>query len=100
MTQQSLFGIGLISIVVAAIIILVLRNRRTKKWNLELNEVLDLSLAVFSGVSGSYLIYQSYALLDKLSELVGSTGVVAMVVGGIASIWFGFGKMKELIDKP
>ena len=100
MTQKSLFGIGLIAIVVAAIVILVLRHRRTKKWNLELNEVLDLALAVFSSVSGFYVMYQSYSLFDKLSALVGSEGVVAMFIGGVASIWFGFGKIKELIDKP
>jgi multisubunit Na+/H+ antiporter MnhB subunit len=100
MTQKSLFGIGLIAIVIAAIIILVLRHRRTKKWKLELNEVLDLALAIFSGVSGSYVMYQSYSLFDKLSTLVGSEGIVAMFIGGVASIWFGFGKIKELIDKP
>jgi multisubunit Na+/H+ antiporter MnhB subunit len=100
MTQKSLFGIGLIAIVVAATIILVLRHRNNKKWSLELNEVLDLALAVFSGVAGSYVMYQSYSLFDKLSALVGSEGVVAMFIGGVASIWFGFGKVRELSDKP
>ena len=100
MTQRNLFGIGLISLGIAAIAILVLRHRRTKKWNLELNEVLDLALAIFSGVSGLYVMYQSYSLFDKLSILVGSEGIVAMFIGGVASLWFGFGKIKELIDKP
>jgi multisubunit Na+/H+ antiporter MnhB subunit len=100
MTQKSLFGIGLIAIVIAAIIILFLRHRNNKKWNPKLEEVFDLALAIFSGVSGSYVMYQSYSLYDKLSPLVGSEGTVAMFIGGVASIWFGFGKIKELIDKP
>lgn len=100
MTQKSLFGIGLIALIIAAIVIVVLRHRRTKRWNLELNELLDLALAIFSGVSGSYVMYQSYSLFDKLSALVGTEGIVAMFIGGVASIWFGFGKIKQLIDKP
>ena len=100
MTQKSLFGIGLIAIVIAAIVIFVLRHRNNKKWNPKFAEVIDLALAIFSGVSGSYVMYQSYSLFDKLSAFVGSEGVVAMFIGGVASIWFGFGKIKELIDKP
>jgi hypothetical protein len=100
MTQKSLFGIGLIAIVIAAIVILVLRHRRIKKWSLALNEVLDLALAIFTGVSGGYAIYQSYTLFEKLSILVGDAGVAAMFIGGVTAVWFGFGKIKELIDKP
>ena len=45
-------------------------------------------------------MYQNYSLFDKLSVLVGVEGVVAMFIGGLASVWFGFGMIKKLIDKP
>jgi prolipoprotein diacylglyceryltransferase len=98
--QKALYGIWLIVTIFAAALILSLRYRRTKKWNLTLNETLDLALAIFSGISGGYLIYQSYSLYDSLYKLVANEGIVAMFLGGLASIWFAFGKVKELIDKP
>ncbi len=50
--------------VFAAAIILIIRHRRTKKCKLALNETFDLAFAILGGVSGSYLIYQSYDLYD------------------------------------
>jgi prolipoprotein diacylglyceryltransferase len=98
--QKSLYGIWLIITVVTATLILFLRHRRTKKWNLTLNETIELALSNFGGISGGYLIYQSYSLYDSLSKLVGNEGIIAMFLGGLASTWFAFGKVKELIDKP
>jgi hypothetical protein len=98
--QKNLYGIWLVITILAAAIILFFRHNRTKKWKLALNEILDLALAIFSGVSGGYLIYQSYFLYDSLYKLVANEGLVAMFLGGLASIWFAFGKIKELVDKP
>jgi cbb3-type cytochrome oxidase subunit 3 len=95
--QKSLYGIWLIITLVTATLILF---RRTKKWNLTLNETIELALSNFGGISGGYLIYQSYVLYDSLSKLVGNEGIIAMFLGGLASVWFAFGKVKELIDKP
>jgi hypothetical protein len=98
--QKTLYGIWLIVTIVTAAIILFLRHNRTKKWNLSLNEALDLALAIFSGISGVYLIYQSYDLYNVLYKLIANEGIVAMFLGGLASAWFAFGKVKELVDKP
>lgn len=98
--QKSLYGIWLIITVFTAAIILLLRHRRTQKWNLSLNETIELALSNFGGISGGYLIYQSYSLYDSLSKLVGNEGLIAMFLGGLASVWFAFGKVKESIDKP
>jgi prolipoprotein diacylglyceryltransferase len=98
--QKTLYGIWLIVIILVATIILLLRHRRIKKWKLELNEVFDLAFAILGGISGSYLIYQTYELYDPLYKLVGNEGIAAMCLGGIASVWFAFSKVKELIDKP
>jgi prolipoprotein diacylglyceryltransferase len=98
--QKSLYGIWLIITVFTAALILFSRHRRTQKWNLKLNETIELALSNFGGISGGYLIYQSYVLYDSLSKLVGNEGIIAMFLGGLASVWFAFGKVKELIDKP
>jgi predicted small secreted protein len=98
--QKTLYGIWLIVTICAATIVLLLRHRRIKKWKLALNEVFDLAFAILGGISGSYLIYQTYELYDSLYKLVGSEGIAAMCLGGIASIWFAFSKVKELVDKP
>lgn len=98
--QKSLYGIWLIITVLTATLILFSRHRRTQKWNLNLNETIELALSNFGGISGGYLIYQSYILYDSLSKLVGNEGLIAMFLGGLASVWFAFGKVKELIDKP
>ncbi len=97
--QKTLYGIWLIVTILAAILILFLRYRRIKKWKLSLNEAFDLALAIFGGVSGSYLIYQSYDQYDSLYKLVANEGIVAMFLGGLASIWFAFSKVKNLVDK-
>jgi hypothetical protein len=98
--QKILYEIWFVATTVAAAIILVVRHRRTKKWNLALNETFDLAFAILGGVSGGYLIYQSYDLYDSLNKLVGNEGIVGMCLGGLALIWFAFGKVKELVDKP
>ncbi len=98
--QKSLYGIWSIITIVTATLILFSRHRRTKKWNLTLNETIELALSNFGGISGGYLVYQSYVLYDSLSKLVGNEGIIAMFLGGLASVWFAFGKVKELIDKP
>jgi L-lactate permease len=98
--QKSLYGIWLIITVFTAAAILFSRHQHTQKWNLNLNETIELALSNFGGISGGYLIYQSYVLYDSLSKLVGNEGIIAMFLGGLASVWFAFGKVKELIDKP
>jgi uncharacterized membrane protein len=100
MTQKFIFGLWLILTVISAIFILVVRFRRTLKWKLQLNEVFDLALAVLGGTSGVYLITQAWLLYDRLQKLVGNEGLVAMTLGGLASVWFGFSKIHELASKP
>jgi hypothetical protein len=96
--QKSLYGIWLIITLFTTALILFLRHRRTQSWNLTLNETIELALSNFGGISGGYLIYQSYSLYDSLSKLVGNEGIIAMFLGGLASVWFAFGKVKELIQ--
>jgi uncharacterized membrane protein len=100
MTQKFIFGLWLILTVISAIFILVIRFRRTLKWKLQLNEVFDLALAALGGTSGIYLISQAWSLYEKLQQLVGNEGLVAMTLGGLASIWFGASKIHELASKP
>ncbi len=38
--------------------------------------------------------------LEALLFAVDSEGIVGMFIGRVASIWFGVGKIKELIEKP
>ena len=98
--QKYLYGIWLIITVLTATLILFSRHRRTQKWNLNLNETIELTLSNFGGIYGGYLIYQSYILYDSLSKLVGNEGLITMFLGGLASVWFAFGQVKESIDKP
>ncbi len=100
MVQKYLLGIGFVLTAISAIIILIIRYRRNQKGNLSFQEAFDLALAIFSGMSGAYVIYQAINVMDALIKLVGLEGVVAMCLGGLASIWFAFGKVKELVDKP
>ncbi len=100
MVQKYFFGIGFILTAIAAILILIIRYRRNKKWSLSFEEAWELSLAIFSGMSGAYVIYQAINVLDTLLKLVGVEGLAAMVLGSAASIWFSFSTIKKLADKP
>ena len=100
MIQENLVEIWFVITIFAAIIILVVRHHRNQKLRLSFQEAFDLGIGVFGGISGFYLIYQVYNLKDELHRLVGNEGRVAMILGGAASLWFGFAKIKELIDKP
>jgi hypothetical protein len=100
MSQKFVFGLWLIITAVTAIFIFFQRFSRTSKSKLQLSEVFDLAFAVFSGLSGGYLIFQAWSLYEKLQQLVGNEGLVAMTLGGLASIWFGASKIHELASKP
>ncbi len=96
MSQKFVFGLWLILTALSAILVLLIRFSLTSKWKLRLNEVLDLSLAILGGISGVYLIFQAWSLYEKIQQLVGNEGPVAMTLGGFASVWFGFSKIHEL----
>ncbi len=100
MTQKYLYAAWLILTIFAALIILLIRGRRTSKWKLELNEVFNLALAVSGGISGSYLISKTLTHYDSLEKLVSNDGVVAMGLGGIASVWLCIRTIGELAGKP
>ncbi len=57
--QKSLYGIWLILTIFTAALILFLRHRRIQTWNLDLNEITELALSNFGGISGGYLIYSN-----------------------------------------
>jgi hypothetical protein len=99
MTQKFVFGLWLTLTIISTIFILLIRFNRTSKWNLQLNEVFDLALAILGGLSGVYLISQAWSLYEQLQKLVGNEGIVAMTLGGGASIWFGAAKIQELASK-
>ena len=99
MIQKNLVEIWFVITIFVAVVILAVRHHRNQKWRLSFQEAFDLGISVFGGISGFYTIYQVYDLKDELYKLVGHEGRVAMILGGIASLWFGFGKIQELIDK-
>jgi hypothetical protein len=99
MTQKFVFGLWLIFTALFAIFILLKRFSHTSMWKLQLSEVFDLAFAVFSTLSGGYLIVQAWSLYEKLQKLVGNEGLVAMTLGGLASFWFGVSKIHELASK-
>jgi hypothetical protein len=98
--QKILFEIWSVATILALVIILFLRHRRTKKWKIDLDSIIEIALGIWAGVSGAYLIYQIYDLHDSLYKLVGNEGLVAMFIGGVASIWFVFSSFKKIIEKP
>lgn len=100
MTQKYLYAAWLILTLLAGIVIWFIRGRRTSKWELQFDEVINLALAVFGGISGSYLISQTWTHYDTLQKLVGNEGLVAMTIGGLASIWFCVRTIGELAQKP
>ena len=100
MIQKNLVEIWFVTTILAAAIIFILRHKNKKKLVLSFQEALELAVGMFGGISGAYLIYQNYELKDQLYKLVGNEGRAAIVIGGIASVWFGFSQIKQLIDKP
>lgn len=100
MTQKYLYAAWFIFTILAALLIWFIRGRRTSKWELKLDEVFNLALAVFGGISGSYLISQTWSHYDTLQKLVSNEGLVAMALGGLASIWFCMRTIGELAGKP
>lgn len=100
MTQKYLYAAWFIFTILAALVIWIIRGRRTSKWELKFDEVFNLALAVFGGISGGYLIFQTWSQYDVLQKLVGNEGLVAMALGGLASIWFCIRTVGELAGKP
>lgn len=100
MTQKYLYAAWFILTILAALVIWFIRGRRTSKWELKLDEVFNLALAVFGGISGGYLIFQTWSHYDILQKLVSNEGLVAMTLGGVASIWFCMRTIGELAGKP
>ncbi|MBU7584924.1 MAG: hypothetical protein KAF91_18795 [Nostoc sp. TH1S01] len=100
MTQKILYAAWFIFSILAVLVILFIRHRRTSKWNIKLDEVFNVSLAVFGGISGVYLISQTWLHYDTLQKLVSNEGLVAMTLGGLASIWFCISTIGELAGKP
>jgi hypothetical protein len=98
MTSKELYGACLIFSIIGAIVILYLRHRSSGKWSLSLKETITIVASATSGVSGCYFIYQTYDLHEPLYKLVGDTGMVGMLAGGAALIWFAFSQFKELLD--
>ncbi|BAY21635.1 hypothetical protein NIES2100_13910 [Calothrix sp. NIES-2100] len=100
MTQKYIYGAWFILTCLATLVILAIRFRRISKLTLKLDEFIDLALSVLGGVSGMYLIFQTWSNFDQLQKIVSNEGLVAMTLGGIASIWFCAGKIRELCVKP
>ncbi|HEY9804851.1 MAG TPA: hypothetical protein V6D25_31245 [Leptolyngbyaceae cyanobacterium] len=100
MTQKNLYTAWFILLILAVVVILLIRHRRTSKWHIQLDEVINLALAVLGGVSAAYLISQTWLNYDPIQKLVSNEGVVSMAIGGLASIWFCIRTIGELAGKP
>lgn len=100
MTQKNLYAAWFIVSIFVILVILFIRHRRTSKWNIKFEEVFNLALTVFGGISGVYLMSQTWSHYDTLQKIVSNEGVVAMALGGAASIWFCISTIGELAGKP
>ena len=98
--QQYLYGAWFILTAITALLVLFLRYRRSQLWKLTLAEAFKIALDTLGLVSGGYLIAQTWIQYDALFSIVGNEGIVAMAMGGLASIWFCIGQVKELILTP
>lgn len=98
--QQYLYGAWFILSVITALFVLLLRHRRSQIWKLTLSEAFKIGLDTLGLLSGGYLISQTWLQYDALSAIVGNEGLVAMAMGGLASIWFCIGQVRELILNP
>jgi prolipoprotein diacylglyceryltransferase len=100
MIDIRLFGLLLTVLVVSAILIVWVRFSRTSKWKISLQEVMDLALSgVVPGFLGVRLICGAFDKYEDLQKLVGLDGVLAIALGGLASLWFGISKIHELAVK-
>jgi len=100
MTQKNLYAAWFILWILAVLVILFIRYRRNSKWDIKFDEVVNLALAVSGGISPLYLISQILLHYDTLYKLVGNEGLIAMAIGGVASIWFCIRTIGELAGKP
>lgn len=94
--RQALFGIGVVFICLACLFVLISRARRTTKWGISLSEFFRIALSGFQVVSGGLLMCQIWSNFDSLEKLVGGEGIVAMFMGGVASIWLGCREIRDL----
>jgi len=99
MNQKYLYAAWLIFTIIAISVVLFIRFHRTSKWKLKFDELFNLAFAVFGGISGGYLICQTWLYYDALQKLVSNEGLVAMALGGLASIWFCMRTIGELAGK-
>jgi uncharacterized membrane protein HdeD (DUF308 family) len=99
MIQKYLFGAWFILTGLVVLFVWFKRSRRAK-GELQLNEVFDLSLAVFGGISAIYLVLQTWLHFDELQRLIGLEGLVAMTLGIFATIWFCARTIRSLATRP
>ncbi len=55
MTQKILYVAWFLVSILAVLVILFIRHRRTSKWEIKLDEVFNLALSIFGGISGVYI---------------------------------------------
>jgi hypothetical protein len=84
MNRTVLFVRGILTLIVVLVIFLI-RKTLQKPLNLELQQIVRLSLAVLGVISSCQLIYKAFTL-EQLYILLQSD-IVVLVIGGVAVIW-------------
>jgi hypothetical protein len=97
-SSKDLFGYVLITLVVSAAIVLILRYLRTGKPIPPQEIFIRIVFTVPTGFAGLYAFYQIITLYNKLIDLIGEMGITTMIIGGVVSIRFAYVELEKIIN--
>jgi hypothetical protein len=90
------FGLSFLT----GLIVLALRYRRAKTFNLELSETLRLSISgVFGFLSGFQIFWIVFQKFDALEPIISLEGCAFLCIGGVAVIWFALSEIITIAKK-
>ena len=90
------FGLSLLT----GVIVLAIRYRRVKTFNLELSETIRISISgIFGFLSGLQIFWIISQKFDALEPIISVEGCAFLCIGGFAVIWFALSEIITIAKK-
>ena len=100
MDKKLFFGLWFGLSLLTGLIVLTIRYRRTKTFNLEFSETIRLSISgIFGFLSGLQIFWIIFQKFDALELIISVEGCAFLCIGGFAVIWFALSEIITIARK-
>jgi hypothetical protein len=100
MDKKFFFTLWFFLSFITGLIVLAIRYRRTKTFNLELSETIRLAISgIFGFLSGLQIFWIIAQKFDALEPIISVEGCVFLCIGGFAVIWFALSEIITIAKK-